>query len=70
MCLARLFGAWSTVSRGVAAGAPTDSARATLFAAEGWDANIGFAGDPGIVEYAVTLPWDDAASCGVINPLR
>ena len=38
-----------------------DSARATLFAAEGWEANIGFAGDPGIVEYAVSLPWEDAA---------
>ena len=31
---------------GVAAGS-TDSARATLFAVEGWDANIGFTGDLG-----------------------
>ena len=39
----------------------TDSARATLFAEEGWDANIGYAGDPGIVEYAIAIPWADAA---------
>ncbi len=39
----------------------TDTARATLFAEEGWDANIGYAGDPGIVEYAIAIPWADAA---------
>ena len=38
----------------------TDSARATLFAEEGWEANIGYAGDPGIVEYAIAIPWAEA----------
>lgn len=41
---------------------PSDTAaRAELFDGEGWDASIGPAGDPGIVEYAITLPWDGTA---------
>ena len=37
-----------------------DSARLLLLEEEGWQANIGFTGDDGIVEYEVTLPWDGA----------
>jgi len=36
--------------------------RQTLLESEGWQANIGFAGDPGTVEYEVTLPWDGSAA--------
>ncbi len=41
--------------------ATDDSARLTLLAEEGWQANIGFTGDDGIVEYEVGLPWEGAA---------
>lgn len=41
--------------------ATDDSARLQLLNEEGWQANIGFAGDGGIVEYQVALPWDGAA---------
>ena len=34
---------------------PTD--RLALLDAEGWQANIGYTGEPGTVEYQVTLPW-------------
>ena len=43
-------------------GANNEAARLALIEDEGWQANIGFAGDPGIVEYEVTLPWIDAAA--------
>jgi hypothetical protein len=33
--------------------------RLALVEAEGWQANIGFAGDAGVVEYEVLLPWVD-----------
>ena len=36
-----------------------DASRRTLFDDEGWQANIGFAGDVGVVEYEVVLPWVD-----------
>lgn len=42
-------------------GANNEAARLALLENEGWQANIGFAGDPGTVEYEVTLPWSDAA---------
>ncbi len=38
-----------------------ESQRLELFEDEGWQANIGFTGDPGVVEYAVELPWTEAA---------
>lgn len=38
-----------------------DTARLDLLDEEGWQANIGFTGDPGIVEYQITLPWHGAA---------
>ena len=38
----------------------TDS-RKDLFGTEGWQANIGSAGEPGTVEYQIALPWDGAA---------
>lgn len=38
-----------------------DSARLKLLDEEGWQANIGYTGDDGIVEYEVALPWKDAA---------
>lgn len=41
--------------------ATDDSARLRLLDEEGWQANIGFTGDDGIVEYEVVLPWDGAA---------
>ena len=40
--------------------ATNDSDRLLLLDEQGWQANIGFAGDEGIVEYEVTLPWDGA----------
>jgi hypothetical protein len=40
--------------------ATDDSGRLQLLDEEGWQANIGFTGDNGIVEYEVTLPWDGA----------
>ncbi|MEN8113668.1 MAG: hypothetical protein ABFS21_04720 [Actinomycetota bacterium] len=40
--------------------ATDDSPRMQLLEEEGWQANIGFSGDDGIVEYEVTLPWDGA----------
>jgi len=36
-----------------------DTGRQALLDEEGWQANIGFAGDIGLVEYAVVLPWVD-----------
>jgi len=33
------------------------SGRLALLDTEGWQANIGYAGQPGIVEYQVALPW-------------
>ncbi len=41
--------------------ATDDTARLALLENEGWQANIGFADDPGTVEYEVALPWTDAA---------
>lgn len=41
---------------------PSDTdARGELFDTEGWEANIGFTGDSGIVEYKIALPWDGTA---------
>jgi hypothetical protein len=37
--------------------AGNDSAREALFADEGWQANIGFTGDVGVVEFQVAIPW-------------
>lgn len=37
-----------------------DAGRQALLAEEGWHANIGFAGDVGVVEYEVVLPWKGA----------
>ena len=34
-----------------------DTGRRALLDEEGWQANIGFAGDIGVVEYEVVLPW-------------
>jgi len=39
-----------------------DTARLALLEDEGWQATIGFTGDPGTVEYEVTLSWIDAAT--------
>jgi hypothetical protein len=36
------------------------SGRSALFEKEGWQANIGFAGEPGVVEYEVAFPWQKA----------
>lgn len=38
-----------------------ESAREALFNDEGWEANIGYTGDPGIVEYAIRIPWRDTS---------
>jgi hypothetical protein len=38
-----------------------ESEREALFADEGWYANIGYTGDPGVVEYAIAIPWQDAS---------
>lgn len=35
-----------------------ESRRQALLEEEGWQANIGFTGDPGIVEYQIAIPWD------------
>jgi hypothetical protein len=35
------------------------SAREALFDEEGWEANIGYTGNEGEVEYAITIPWRD-----------
>jgi len=40
--------------------ATNESSRLQLLDEEGWQANIGFTGDDGIVEYEVTLPWNGA----------
>lgn len=32
-----------------------------LLAAEGWKANIGYAGDPGVVEYTIAIPWQETS---------
>lgn len=45
-----------------------DSPRLELYEDEGWQANIGFVGDPGVVEYAIALPWSEAAL--VISSIR
>jgi hypothetical protein len=37
------------------------SAQVELFGDERWQANIGWVGDPGVVEYAVAFPWGGAA---------
>lgn len=37
------------------------SGRLALLDAEGWQANIGYTGEPGIVEYQVVRPWVRAA---------
>ena len=37
-----------------------DADRLALLEDEGWQANIGFAGDPGVVEYQIVLPWAGA----------
>lgn len=37
--------------------ATDDTARLGLFDDEGWQANIGFTGDVGVVEYQVAIPW-------------
>lgn len=42
-------------------GANNTATRLALLENEGWQANIGFAGDRGTVEYEVTLPWNGAA---------
>lgn len=34
-----------------------DAGRRALLSEEGWQANIGFAGDTGVVEYEVVVPW-------------
>lgn len=41
-------------------GTSDQSGRNALMATEGWQANIGFAGDPGVVEYAISRPWRGA----------
>ena len=41
--------------------ATDDAARLLLLDDEGWQANIGFNGDEGIVEYQVALPWEGAS---------
>ncbi len=41
--------------------ATDDSARLQLLDEEDWQANIGFTGDEGVVEYEVTLPWEGAS---------
>lgn len=41
--------------------ATDETARLELLADENWQANIGFTGDDGVVEYQVTMPWDHAS---------
>ena len=38
-----------------------ESEREALFADEAWYANIGDTGDPGVVEYAIAIPWQDVS---------
>jgi hypothetical protein len=38
-----------------------DSGRLGVLDEEGWQANIGYAGDPGIVEYQIEIPWQGAS---------
>lgn len=38
-----------------------DTARLELLENEGWQANIGYTGDVGVVEYHVEIPWEFAA---------
>jgi hypothetical protein len=38
-----------------------DAARLGLLDREGWQANIGFTGDVGVVEYQVAMPWAHAS---------
>lgn len=38
-----------------------DQGRRALLDEEGWQANIGFTGDPGTVEYQIAVPWQGAA---------
>lgn len=42
--------------------ASDDTARLDLFEREGWQANIGFTGDAGVVEYQVAIPWGYATA--------
>ena len=44
-----------------------DSARSALLEEEGWQANIGFTGDVGVVEYQVALPWGYAQAALVYH---
>jgi hypothetical protein len=39
-----------------------DTARLALMEDEGWQANIGFTGDVGVVEYELALPWGYATA--------
>ena len=47
--------------------ATNDSARLGLLEDEGWQANIGFTGDVGVVEYEVTIPWGYATAAVVYH---
>lgn len=38
-----------------------DTARQALFDEEGWEANIGYTGNAGEVEYAIAIPWRDSS---------
>jgi hypothetical protein len=38
-----------------------ESRRLALLEEEGWQANIGFTGDPGTVEYQIAIPWHGAS---------
>lgn len=45
-----------------------DTERQSLLDEEGWQANIGFAGDPGVVEYQIDFPWQGSAM--VVSSIR
>jgi hypothetical protein len=45
-----------------------DSARLALLDEEGWQANIGFTGDPGVVEYQIEFGWQGSAM--VVSSIR
>lgn len=47
--------------------ATDDTARNRLFDDEGWQANIGYTGDVGVVEYQVALPWGFATAALVYH---
>ena len=44
------------------------TARMALLETEGWQANIGFTGTPGIVEYEISMPW--AGSMVAVSTIR